>query len=296
MIIAISGKIGSGKDTVGNIIQYLQVLNYYKNNNIQVGEEVIKLDELSFNKFLQVKKYFKSSKLFETKKFADKLKDIVCILLGCTREQLEDHEFKNTELGEEWWVYKIKRVSTIGSVVSYKLYSYLNNNLSVEDKKIANSRYLVKTTPRLLLQLLGTECGRNIIHPNIWINSLFSEYKATEIYNHAYTKDGVNYGNRTLHYPNWIITDMRFPNEMEAIKNRGGISIRVNRNLGLLQSIRENSSTRHIIKVGYVDIPNEHPSETALDSAEFDYTIDNNGTIEELIEVVKVILIKKKIL
>ena len=30
----------------------------------------------------------------EIKKFADKLKDIVCLLIGCTREQLEDQEFK----------------------------------------------------------------------------------------------------------------------------------------------------------------------------------------------------------
>jgi hypothetical protein len=31
--------------------------------------------------------------------------NIAC--LEGTREQLEDHEFKNTELGEEWWKYRI---------------------------------------------------------------------------------------------------------------------------------------------------------------------------------------------
>ena len=40
----------------------------------------------------------------------------------------------------------------------------------------------------------------------------------------------------------------------------------------------------------------EHISETALDNAEFDYVIDNNGTIEELIKQVKKILIKEKII
>ena len=30
--------------------------------------------------------------------FADKLKDITCILSGCTREQLEDYDFKETQL------------------------------------------------------------------------------------------------------------------------------------------------------------------------------------------------------
>ena len=39
-----------------------------------------------------------------------------------------------------------------------------------------------------------------------------------------------------------------------------------------------------------------HPSETALDNHSFDYTIDNNGTIEELIEKVREILIKEKVI
>ena len=39
-----------------------------------------------------------------------------------------------------------------------------------------------------------------------------------------------------------------------------------------------------------------HPSETALDNHPFDYTIDNNGTIEELIEKVREILIKEKLI
>jgi len=40
----------------------------------------------------------------------------------------------------------------------------------------------------------------------------------------------------------------------------------------------------------------KHPSETALDTATFDYIIDNNGTIEELIIKVKKILIKERII
>ena len=30
--------------------------------------------------------------------FADKLKDITCVLAGCTREDLEDYDFKENEL------------------------------------------------------------------------------------------------------------------------------------------------------------------------------------------------------
>jgi DNA-directed RNA polymerase subunit L len=39
-----------------------------------------------------------------------------------------------------------------------------------------------------------------------------------------------------------------------------------------------------------------HPSETALDNANFDYVINNNGTIEELVEKVRDILVKEKII
>lgn len=37
-------------------------------------------------------------------------------------------------------------------------------------------------------------------------------------------------------------------------------------------------------------------SETELDNAKFDYVIDNNNTVEDLIEKIKQILIKEKII
>ena len=82
-----------------------------------------------------------------------------------------------------------------------------------------------------------------------------------------------------LIYPLWCITDMRFPNEMEAVKERKGITIRV---------------VRHQIETA--NFKPLHPSETALDDAEFDYEIINDGTIEDLVEKVKEILIKEKLI
>ena len=35
---------------------------------------------------------------YDVVSFADKLKDITCVLSGCTREQLEDYDFKETQL------------------------------------------------------------------------------------------------------------------------------------------------------------------------------------------------------
>jgi hypothetical protein len=67
---------------------------------------------------------------------------------------------------------------------------------------------------------------------------------------------------------NWIIPDVRFLNEAEAIKERGGIIIRVDRG----------------------SPANSHKSETILDNYRFDFIISNNGTIDELSDVVKSIL------
>lgn len=305
MIIGISGKIGSGKDTVGNIIK-----GFTRNPSIPI-EQVLRLGETT-----GYYPYEGYEDIWKIKKFADKLKDIVCLLISCTREQLEDIEFKNTKLGEEWWYYKYGKL--------LQAYNQDTDTFPYE------SATLIKLTPRLLLQLLGTECGRNIIHPNIWINSLMSEYKTVaplEIVDNNGDRSG-----KFPSYPNWIITDMRFTNELEAVKNRGGISIRVNRekwidikylsstqtfpiDIKTSNSNREliyrniqhyehgryyyNNKTNGIIEelvTHYRKIEIEHPSETALDTAEFDYIVDNNGTIEDLINNIKNILIKEKII
>ena len=96
------------------------------------------------------------------------------------------------------------------------------------------------------------------------------------------------------HSDNWIISDTRFPNELKAVKDRGGISIRVNSNFNYVSS---NAAIYKGPSKGNRKVePVEHESETALDNAEFDYTIDNNGTLLELVEKVKEILIKEKII
>jgi hypothetical protein len=84
--------------------------------------------------------------------------------LGCTRETLETREFKETELGPEWWYYKFD-----GNI----MIPYLNNGYENGNEPL---EYLIKLTPRKLLQILGTEAGRNIIHPDIWCTLLFVDY------------------------------------------------------------------------------------------------------------------------
>ena len=302
MLIGISGKISSGKDTVGKIIQYL----VWK-SRVEKGE--LPLSVYSFSDFARETSFGKNQSNFEIKKFADKLKDMVCMLIGCTREQLEDQEFKITELPEEWWVYKVESFNDDESydiIGSYEdRYELLDNhNFDVEehnklygdlDPKMTeeefNKEFLIKTTPRLLLQIIGTDCIRDKVHPNAWVNALFADYKY-EIHRSEVPTRAAGFIDQHV-YPNWIITDMRFPNELEAVKSRGGITIRVNRNFHM---DLPNGIHVETIRKGSLTEIEEHPSETALDNAEFDYTIENNSSIEDLIHIVSLILKKEKII
>ena len=203
---------------------------------------------------------------YQIKKFAGKLKDIACLLIGCTREQLEDREFKEKELGKEWWYYTDTLFNNSDSECN--LYAYNEYHDKLKDDL---NYYIIKLTPRKLLQILGTEAGRQVIHPNIWVNALFADYIGNNVF--TVTEDDGMSGTQELVYPNWIITDVRFPNEAQAIKDRGGIVIRINRDY-------QNPLMPDVA------IP-EHPSETALDNHNFDYVIDNSGSISDLIDKVK---------
>lgn len=91
-------------------------------------------------------------------------------------------------------------------------------------------------------------------------------------------------------YKNIIITDMRFVNEMEAVKKRGGITIRVNRPCEICGGSGYHKMSCPVSKSG------EHYSETAIDRSEFDYIINNDSDIQSLIEKVREILIKERLL
>jgi hypothetical protein len=278
MIIGISGKIGRGKDEIGSIIQYLTSTGMY---SYKRG-----FSYASWKHSIEA-----NTGEWEIKKFADKVKDMVCLLIGCTREQLEDRDFKEKELGEEWDTFYINNPKLgrlfypFGTAEEARRFALKE----VAPKGTAWEIKRQKTTPRLLMQLLGTECGRDIIHPNIWVNALFADYNRvkTKIEGHMTTGSCGR-----PQYSSWIITDTRFPNELQAVKDRGGITIRVER------------SYKHSMSQGKLHdsgkdksfIPLEHPSETALDSAEFDYVIQNDKDIPHLVEQVKAILITEKLL
>ena len=161
-LIGITGKLNSGKDTVAQMIKEVSGVEY------------------------------------ETKRYADPLKDMVCTLLGVNRETLEDRTFKETVVP---WLGK---------------------------------------TPRYLMQTMGTEWGRNLVNDEIWLSAMFKDYSAET---------------------NWVVPDVRFVNEADSIRKRGGIIIEVRRD--------ENETS-------------SHASETEMTKINPDFVIDNNGSLKDL--------------
>jgi hypothetical protein len=244
-LIGISGKIGNGKDLLFDVINYIVTEDYWTSFEHYMHEST------------------PVDLVYQNKKFAGILKDIACKLIGCNVSQLEDRKFKEKELGEEWWYC----VADDGSYIPYVQ--------NLHEGKVVN---LVKLTPRKLLQLLGTEAGRQIIHPNIWVNALFADYKK-EWNGKTFFAHGIGREVRENVFPNWIITDVRFPNEAKAVKDKGGIMIRINRP----------GTESHC--------GGQHLSETSLDAYDkFDYLIENDGTVQDLIDKVKSLNIVERIL
>jgi hypothetical protein len=101
---------------------------------------------------------------------------------------------------------------------------------------------------RRLLQKLGTEVGRNMIGENTWVNVL-----ARKIDDHLYADQPV------------VVTGIRFPNELAMIRQFAGRSFWVDRP-GL------DSPASSAV----------HASENSVSAADFDTTITNDGTLEDL--------------
>lgn len=258
MIIAINGKIGSGKDTVGSIIQYLM-------------EHPISLDKTdhvnrSYNSFV-MDIGMGSNPKWKIKKFAGKLKQIASLLTGVPEEKFEDQEFKKSDMPEEWNYCK-------------QMFECDENN--------QDGFSVMPMTYREFLQKLGTEAIRNNLHFNTWVNALFADYVPRKVKTEDEEYEHI--------LPNWIITDLRFPNGFIAVKNYKGFCIRVERTLK--SHLEQPNSERALDKETILNAIAEfqrpatplHPSETALDSYNFDYVLDNSGTIEDLVVEVEKML------
>lgn len=175
---------------------------------------------------------------FRRESFAGSLKDAVAQIFGWDRTLLEGRTKQSRAWREKvdtWWAKRLN---------------------------------MPNLTPRLMLQLWGTEVCREGFHDDIWVASLENKLRNSQ--------------------DNIVITDCRFPNEIAAIKNAGGMVVRVvrgpepdwyqhaiNANAGP-KTIGWSVGTERLKKLKI------HASETAWIGTKFDAILDNNGTIDEL--------------
>jgi hypothetical protein len=132
-------------------------------------------------------------------------------------------------------------------------------------------------TPRWVLQFWGTEVLRNHFHNDIWVASVENKLRQA--------KDDI------------VITDCRFANEVNAIKDAGGLTMRVSRgpdpewyqyatdyNKGPDGNSMWSISKTKLDKFGI------HASEYSSVGLMYDYYVDNNGSIDDLHNKVKSIV------
>jgi hypothetical protein len=112
-----------------------------------------------------------------------------------------------------------------------------------------------QTSPRRVLQFMGTDlCRDHLAEIMPWLgNNVWVEVVKKKILDEWKTNPDAKF----------VITDVRFPNEIDLVKSLDGISIRVVRN-------EVNTST------------DPHPSEIQIDTLDVNHEVSNNESIESL--------------
>ncbi len=179
--------------------------------------------------------------------FAGPLKDAVSVVFGWDRELLEGETKESRawrDQPDEWWEERLE---------------WNKHPLNYMNKRF---------TPRLALQLWGTDVLRVGFFNDIWIASLEYRLKgASRI----------------------VVTDCRFPNEIKTIRKMGGKVIRVKRgpepewwNIAIAANsesfLHAPEAAKELDKLGI------HISEWAWIGQEFDAVIHNDSTLEKLEE------------
>ena len=248
-IISISGKKQAGKNETAKIIKALIAGYDFKSteNMLELNEHQ---DTISSENFQ-----------WEIKSFAHKVKQVASILTGYPISYFSNK--KHIILPKEWQKHVVnitwENVNEHGisnDIIERRIFANEEKaqkcRKEFEDQDANVFTYI--PTIREFLQELGTDAIRDYLHPDTWVNALFSEFN---------------------HLSNWIISDTRFYNELNRIR-------------------REKTSKCFTIYInGDTNRQDRHVSETELDDCRektFDYIIDNNSSRKQLIKKVKEIL------
>lgn len=144
---------------------------------------------------------------------------------------------------------KTVRLMAYGDELKYSLqeiFSFSNEQLFGAAKNVVDARYGI--TPREAMQRFGTDFMRNIV-PNFWIDALMSNITDDE---ESFSTDVI------------LITDVRFPGEAKAIKDRGGKIVRI-----VGRVAKDSAGTAHV-------------SETSMDGIEVNATVYNTANLISL--------------
>jgi len=131
-------------------------------------------------------------------------------------------------------------------------------------------------TPRYILQYWGTEVCRHGFHDDIWIASLENKIRKT--------KDNI------------VISDVRFPNEINAIHNAGGVVVRIKRGQDpewYEDAANVNAGPTNMswaISKNKMSNLKIHASETSWIGCKIDYVIENNSSIDDLFNNIETIV------
>ena len=173
--------------------------------------------------------------------FASPLKDLCSTIFGWERDLLEGDTVESRDFRETPDLYWTKKLN------------------------------IDNFTPRLALQLMGTEVLRNHFHEDIWLNSL--EYRL-----------------RMRHHtdPCVVVSDARFQNELQLVKQMNGFVIWVQRGelpewYDIAKTSQTNAVNRKIMQTRFRDV---HESEWNWVGHSVDYIIKNDGSLEDLTQKV----------
>ncbi len=152
-----------------------------------------------------------------------------------------------------------------------------------EDKAKPNELWGDRTN-RYAMQTLGTEWGRQIIHPDIWVECV--RRKIDTMYQKFLLNSPRGTRPKATTLLRIVIDDVRFPNEADMVHQFGGDVWTVRRSSVEYAEVKQ----RLLRKFGWwVGGPlGIHESERWWSMAPANLIIDNNGTESQLVEVVKV--------